>query len=291
MPDPVPGKVWVPAWTLQTPSQDKLFEELVLNKIKGTTGAPKSKKRKKVDSSTKIITTEKYLEEIAAAEAEAEAELKRKEERRLLKEERKLQKKEKEQRKEQRKEKGPQKEPQKEKGPRKEPQKEKGPRKEPQTQKRKEPVEESEESEIEADDDEDEARLLALWKSLSPPTEEKDIIGKWFAVAYQHKRQTLIYIGKIVKRFLTDVDGPAAAFEVDCLKPLVGSGTILEGYAAGSEDISTFPIVNVIAGPVDVHPLRGNKWEVPDYPAIDQLFQRVKRLDRRTILAVEDFNI
>ena len=52
MPPNIPGKIWVPAWTLR---ENKSFSELVLDKMKGPTNKPPTKRRK-VDQKTAIIT-------------------------------------------------------------------------------------------------------------------------------------------------------------------------------------------------------------------------------------------
>ena len=52
MPPNIPGKIWVPAWTLR---ENKSFSELVLDKMKGPTNKPPTKRRK-VDRKTAIIT-------------------------------------------------------------------------------------------------------------------------------------------------------------------------------------------------------------------------------------------
>ena len=61
---------------------------------------------------------------------------------------------------------------------------------------------------------------------LNPPTEEKDLIDKWFAIVYVSKRKRSLYIAKLLKRFLKDKDGPANEFLMRCLKPKVDSGTV-----------------------------------------------------------------
>ena len=42
MPLSIPGKMWVPAWTLR---DNKSFSELVLDKMKGATNKPLKKKK------------------------------------------------------------------------------------------------------------------------------------------------------------------------------------------------------------------------------------------------------
>ena len=62
---------------------------------------------------------------------------------------------------------------------------------------------------------------------LNPPTEEKYLIDKWFAVVYTSKRKITLYIAKFLKRFLVDKDGPVDECLMRCLKPKVDSGMVL----------------------------------------------------------------
>ena len=64
---PVSCYCWVPAQTLQKDTDNKSFEELVLDKIKG----PQEKKQvkwKKIEATTKVITEEKYVQKIRDGE-------------------------------------------------------------------------------------------------------------------------------------------------------------------------------------------------------------------------------
>ena len=51
--------------------------------------------------------------------------------------------------------------------------------------------------------------LQATWDSLSPPNMEEDIVGRWYGVAYETKRSSMLFIGKILQRFLLDEERPA----------------------------------------------------------------------------------
>ena len=57
MPPSIPGKIWVPAWTLR---DTKSFSELVLDKMKGPTNKPPTKRRK-VDRKTAVVTYPEYV--------------------------------------------------------------------------------------------------------------------------------------------------------------------------------------------------------------------------------------
>ena len=73
-------------------------------------------------------------------------------------------------------------------------------------------------------------KIQNAWKSLDVP-DENDIKGKWYAFIYQkedRKKSKILYIGKLLRRFLVDKDGPIASIEVKCLKPKFGSGIVLE---------------------------------------------------------------
>ena len=122
-----------------------------------------------------------------------------------------------------------------------------------------------------------------MWQSLCPPTTEEDIQQKWYGVVYTDKSKDYLYVGKVLKRFLDDVDGPTMALEVDCLKPHVGSGSILESYDQNCRDIGTFPTHNVVYGPLIVEPMKGNKWSVPAYDELKYFFQQLHDLKRREL--------
>ena len=60
------------------------------------------------------------------------------------------------------------------------------------------------------------------------------------------KRISKLYVGKILKRFLADENGLVEKLEVRCLKPKVGSSTILEDTPAHLPDVSLFDLADVI---------------------------------------------
>ena len=63
------------------------------------------------------------------------------------------------------------------------------------------------------------------------------IIGKWYAVIFQSKRNKRLYIGKVLHHFLFDENGGVESLEIRCLKPKVGHGTILEVTPSHLPDI------------------------------------------------------
>ena len=122
-------------------------------------------------------------------------------------------------------------------------------------------LEETDEEIMEEDElaETDEEYLISFWKSLSPPVAEDDIIHKWYGAVYEHKKKFHLYVGKATRRFLYDEDGPVTAIELDCLKPRIGTGTILEAYDKARKDVDRFPLCNIIAGPLNIVPMRNNK--------------------------------
>ena len=145
--------------------------------------------------------------------------------------------------------------------------------------------EETSEEESDGEDQEStEEKLIDIWRSVSPPVTEEDVVNKWYGVIYTEKKRSYIYVGKVLKRFLDDVDGPATGFEIDCLKPHIGSGTVLESYDyTNYKDISVFPSYNLVFGPLKVEPLKGNKWSVPEYEELDKFFTKAQDLKRKEL--------
>ena len=127
-------------------------------------------------------------------------------------------------------------------------------------------------------------KLQETWKSLSPPNKEEDLIGKWYGVIFETKRSSMLFIGKIVRRFLLDEEGPVDSLEIRCMKPKVGSGTVLEDTPAHCPDLSFFQLTDVIYGPLGVVPLKGNKFDVPKYNNVVEHFNIVKNLKRNTLI-------
>ena len=59
--------------------------------------------------------------------------------------------------------------------------------------------------------------VVALWK-IAPPTQESEIIGKWFAGNYTVGKIVLLYVGQATRRFLLDGDSKPTHIELNCLK-------------------------------------------------------------------------
>ena len=126
-------------------------------------------------------------------------------------------------------------------------------------------------------------KLLTAWKSINPPVKEDDIVGKWYGVIYETKRSSRLFVAKVVRRFLSDHSGPAESLEMRCLKPRVGSETILEDTPAHLADLSVFSIQDIICGPLNVMPLKGAKFDVPDLNDLVEHYKLVAKLNRQEI--------
>ena len=161
MPPNIPGKIWVPAWTLP---ENKSFSELVLDKMNGPTNKPPTKRRK-VDWKTAVITDPEYAKKL-----------------------RKIKEKE---------ESTKQKQPIKTKNcARKKIDYQASESSESEIE-----IESKSENELTEDEDfterneatekstknmDSELSLQSLWKSISPPTkEEEDILQRWYGCIYQ----------------------------------------------------------------------------------------------------------
>ena len=102
------------------------------------------------------------------------------------------------------------------------------------------------------------AYLRKLWKKLNPPITEESIVEKWYACVYKQKKE-MLFIVKVKMRFLYDKDGPTTGLQLDCLKPHVDLSNIIEFTPEHLPDISKFELYNIIAGPIEVLPLKGRK--------------------------------
>ena len=264
MPPNIPGKIWVPAWILR---ENKSFSELVLDKMKGSTNKPPTKRRK-VDQKTAVITNPEYAEKL-----------------------RKIKEKE-------------------------ESKKQKLPIKAKHCAGKKINYQASESSESETEieseseneltEDEDfterneatekstknidiELSLQSLWKSISPPTKE-DILPQWYGCIYQEYNKTrgskkhILFVAQAIHRFLSDENGKAYALEMETRKPKIGNGSILESVPKHlGRDISVYPLYNIITRPLEVIPMKNNKWNIPAYESVKEVFSKCEKIDRENI--------
>ena len=91
----------------------------------------------------------------------------------------------------------------------------------------------------------------------------------------------MLYIGKAVRRFLHDENGPVESILIRCLKLKVGSGTVLEDAPAHQPpDESSFLLSEIIDGPLVVTPKGSKIFEVPQYDQIQEHFRQTLKLDR-----------
>ena len=126
--------------------------------------------------------------------------------------------------------------------------------------------------------------LKNFWASLSPPACESDVLNKWFACVYQIKNKQCLFIGKSIERFLHDENGPIAALSIDCLKPPIGSGNILESIPSHlPHDIGVFPFQDIFYGPIEVLPMKNGRWSIPALSKIRDAFERVITTDRNKL--------
>ena len=267
------GMEWVPIWTLQskqaaksstpkspsTSARNKSFEERILDKIKGPTDKPQIKRRK-CDLMTKVVTDKEFMTAICEKELE-----KTKPKRVKASTVRKLNL----------------------------------PKDDDQQQTNVTNLDGGEESNVDSgssDDDEEKSSKDkppvterqsktylrdVVWPSFSPPVKEEEIVDNWFATIYCNKKKPMLYVGKCKRRFLQDKDGPVTGLEVDCLKPHVGSGNILQSLPSHlPADIDIFPPYNIISGPIDVIPMKGGKWQVPCYAFLKETFEALIKIDR-----------
>ena len=54
---------------------------------------------------------------------------------------------------------------------------------------------------------------------FKPPHSEEDIVGKWYGAIYKSGLKKMVYVGKFLRRFLADPEGPVESLEIHCTKP------------------------------------------------------------------------
>ena len=70
------------------------------------------------------------------------------------------------------------------------------------------------------------------------------------------KKYSKLFVGRQLTRFLDNKNGKVEAIEMRYLKPNVGTGTILEDTPNSFPDIGMFKVYYVIAGALEVIPLK-----------------------------------
>ena len=189
VPVTIPGKRWVPVWSLQREdtAMAKSFDELLLDKMKGPTNKPAAK-RKRCDFKTKVVTDETYVAELKRLENEAE-------EKKANKGKKGIKKKKANKKIEFDMDIGEDAEVEDEEN-------EVGVD-DNEEEENSEIMEETDEEIVEEDTDKeinllgDEGYLLELWKTLSPPVKEDDITNKWYSAIYEHKIKYHLYDGNV----------------------------------------------------------------------------------------------
>ena len=119
--------------------------------------------------------------------------------------------------------------------------------------------------------------LQMMWKRLMS---DRDIIGKWYAALFYGRRKPVLYIGKVTNVIEN------GAIEMNWLKPAVGNATQLESIPMHlPQDKGIVAICDVIAGPLVVCHIKGNKWNVPNYVAVKRYVCFIEKINRTQILA------
>ena len=129
--------------------------------------------------------------------------------------------------------------------------------------------------------------LQKCWKWLSPPTEEKNLVGCWCVCLYETvKKKDKLSVGCILKRFLMGKNSPMESLEINfSLRDHTGSAG--EGlYENVSEFlppyIDVFEASNIIAK-AEMVPLKGEKWKMNNFNEVKNLAFAVTRQERRRL--------
>ena len=95
----------------------------------------------------------------------------------------------------------------------------------------------------------------------------------------------MLYVAKVLKRELFDVDGPVKSIQLDCLMPKIGSGNVLKAPPQHLQDIDFFPVHDIICGPLDVtpKPRESRAYVVKDYDRVKSHFETLKNINLKDI--------
>ena len=127
-------------------------------------------------------------------------------------------------------------------------------------------------------------QLKAFWSNISPPTTQDQIVGKWYAAIYEEKNRKSMCIGRATQRFLTEKDGTVTHLELDCLKPQVGNGNMLESYPDGQSDVWMFELKDVFGGKLACTiPTCKRRWIFPDINKARAYFNQIQDVDRASL--------
>ncbi len=97
----------------------------------------------------------------------------------------------------------------------------------------------------------------------------------------------VLYVAKVLRRFLVDVDGPVDTILMRCLKSKSGFGTCLQATPEHlPPDETYFKLENFIAGHIDVIPLGriSTDFKVPKCNNLKNHFDAVKNMVRKQLL-------
>ena len=66
--------------------------------------------------------------------------------------------------------------------------------------------------------------LQNCWHTMSLPFPENDLKAAWYAAIFNcsKEKEEVLYIGRVTKRFLSEVNESVVCLELDCLKPPSG---------------------------------------------------------------------
>ena len=109
---------------------------------------------------------------------------------------------------------------------------------------------------------------------------ESEVQQTWCACVYSANKKEILYIGRILKRFLKDVDGPCTKVEINCcMKEQSGTFGVYENVPSHLlKDIDIFETKNVIPQAVMI-PIKGGKWKLENSKEIRNIFA-IKTFDR-----------
>ena len=99
--------------------------------------------------------------------------------------------------------------------------------------------------------------LKSVWERICPPVHEDSLIDLWIAAIYYPEviggsSKPILYVGKVIRRFLQDSKHVAQFLELDCLQPVFKTQTtqLLEIPGHLPHDNGLFPIPDIIASPL-----------------------------------------
>jgi len=134
--------------------------------------------------------------------------------------------------------------------------------------------------------------LRRVWKTLNLPNKEEDLVGSYYGLIYyinEKSNKSRLYVGKVLRRFQKDKDGPTEFIEMECLKYTPGTPTVLEKnpshFVQDNDIISAYDIV---FGPMIVTPeqsasfrqITSSKLSVPQYPDFVKAANCSLKIDR-----------